>query len=158
MKGEPMKSLPTWILIADGGRAQVMEARGKGSDLALVDGMSFSAKLPPSREILSDRPGRSFESQGRTRHSIENRSDPHRALKHAFAKSLGEALQAKLADGRFARLVLVAPPPMLGVLRQALPKAVLEKVEGELALDLVKTPRDKLGAHLLDLLRFHSLG
>ena len=42
--------------------------------------------------------------------------------KRAFAKSVGKALEARLGEGRFERLVVVAPPPALGDLRQALPK------------------------------------
>jgi hypothetical protein len=43
---------------------------------------------------------------------------------------------------------VVAPPPALGDLRQALPKKVRAKVVGEVAQDLVKTPKARLWPHL----------
>jgi protein required for attachment to host cells len=147
-----MKPKRTWVLIADGGHAKVFETEGSTSDLAPVSDMAFSAELPANRDILTDRPGRSFESQGRARHAKENRSDPHRELKRDFARKLGGMLETKLADKRFERLVLVAPPVTLGDLREALPTAVRAKVVAELAHDLVRTPHHELPEHLKDVL------
>jgi protein required for attachment to host cells len=143
-----MKRKRTWVLIADGGHAKVFESLGPGSDLVPVGDMTFSADLPANRDILTDRPGRDFESHGRARHAMENRSDPHRTLKREFAQKLGTILEARLADKRFDRLVIVAPPSMLGDLRDVLPKGVLGKVAAELAHDLVKTPHSELPGHL----------
>jgi protein required for attachment to host cells len=143
-----MKPKRTWVLIADGGHAKVFESEGPGTDLAPVQGMVFSVDLPANRDILTDRPGRGFESHGPGRHAMENRSDPHRALKREFAKKLGGILETKLAEKSFDRLVLVAPPPALGDLRDVLPKTVLTKVTAELAQDLVKTPHSELPRHL----------
>jgi protein required for attachment to host cells len=147
-----MKPKRTWVLIADGGHAKVFQSEGPSSDLVLVEGMIFSADLPANRDILADRPGRVFESQGRARHAKENPSDPHRELKRAFAKKLAGVLEAKLAEKRFEKLVLVAPPVTLGDLRDALPKSVHSKVVAELAHDLVKTPHGELAGHLEDVL------
>jgi protein required for attachment to host cells len=147
-----MKPKRTWVLIADGGHAKVLEVdAGRQSLEALVD-MEMSAELPPSRELVSDRPVRSYESVGRARHAKGDNVDPHRELKRAFAKSVGKALQARLAEGRFERLVVVAPPPALGDLREALPKKVQARVVAEIAQDLVKTPKARIWAHLEDAL------
>ena len=143
-----MKRKRTWVLIADGGHAKVFESEGPGTELAPVQGMIFSVDLPANRDILADRPGRGHEFHGPGRHAIENRSDPHRALKREFAQKLGGILEAKLAEKSFDRLVLVAPPPALGDLRDVLPKSVLAKVTAELAQDLVKTPHSELPSHL----------
>jgi len=148
-----MKSRPTWVLIADGGHAKVFAASAGSGKLTAVADMTFSIDLPATRDMLSDRPGRAFESQGRARHAKENRSDPHRELKRAFAKKLGGILKAKLAENRFERLILVAPPPALGDLRAMLPKSVLGTVTAELAQDLVKLPQRALAQHLQDVLR-----
>jgi protein required for attachment to host cells len=56
--------------------------------------------------------------------------------------------EARLAQGRFERLVLVAPPAALGNLRRLLPKNVRAKVIGDVAQDLVKTPKARLWPHL----------
>jgi protein required for attachment to host cells len=143
-----MKHTRTWVLIADGGHAKVFESLGYAADLAPVEGLVFSSDLPANRDILSDRPGRVIESQGRARHAMENPSDPHRDLKRAFARKLAGILEGQLADKRFDRLVIVAPPITLGDLREALPKSVRAKVAAELAHDLVRTPHSELPSHL----------
>jgi protein required for attachment to host cells len=151
-----MRPKKTWVLIADGGHAKVFETEGPASELAPVGDMMLTAVLPASRDILADRPGRSFESQGRARHAMENRSDPHRELKRAFAKKVCETLATKLAEQRFERLVLVAPPATLGDLRVELPKVVVARVVAELAQDLVKIPDKELPGHLEEVLKRKS--
>jgi protein required for attachment to host cells len=145
-----MKSERTWIVIADGAHAKVLERSAEKPTLRTVDGLNVSIELPASRDMLTDRPGRSFESHGRARHAKESRSDPHRELKRSFAKHLAGLLKTNLADKRYERLVLVAPPAMLGDLRDALVKTVRARVVAELAQDLVKTPHSQLRRHLAD--------
>jgi protein required for attachment to host cells len=143
-----MKPIRTWVLVADGGHAKVLEHLGTSSGLVALEDMVFAVELPRTHDLLTDRAGRSVESQGRTRHAIQSPTDPHRELKRAFAKKIGVILQAKLTQGKFDRLVLVAPPPALGDLRSLLPKSVRAKVSAELAHDLVKTPKHRLWSHL----------
>ena len=143
-----MKSVRTWVLIADGGHAKVLETDASLSGLEPQADMDMSVDLPRSHEILTDHAVRSFESRGHARHSKGDAVDPHRELKRAFAKTIGKALEKKLAEGRFERLVVVAPPPALGDLRAALPKKVRATVVGEVAQDLVKTPKSRIWPHL----------
>ncbi len=143
-----MKHKRTWVVIADGGHAKVFESQWPDIDLAPVEGMVFSADLPPAHELVSDRAGRDYESHGHARHAIESHSDPHRELKRQFAKRVAGILETKLTEKRFDKLVIVAPPVTLGDLREALPKSVRAKVTAELAHDLVKTPHSELPRHL----------
>jgi protein required for attachment to host cells len=147
-----MKSERTWVLIADGGHAKVLQIDGERRSLEPQSDMNMSIELPPSRELVSDRPVRTYESKGHARHAKGDKVDPHRELKRGFARSVGKALEARLAQGRFERLVVVAPPPALSDLREALPKKVRAKVMGEVAQDLVKTPKARLWPHLEDVL------
>jgi protein required for attachment to host cells len=147
-----MKPVRTWVLIADGGHAKVLEIDTERRGLEAQADMEMSIELPPTHELVTDRPARTYESKGHARHAKGDKVDPHRELKRGFAKSVGKALQARLADGRFERLVVVAPPPALGDLREALPKNVRAKVVGEVAQDLVKTPKSRLWPHLENVL------
>lgn len=147
-----MKPVRTWVLIADGRHARVLEIDAERRGLEAQADMEMTIALPPSRELVTDRPVRTYESKGHARHAKGDKVDPHRELKRTFAKSVGKALQKRLADGRFERLVVVAPPPALGDLRDALPRNVRAKVVGEIAQDLVKTPKARLWPHLEDVL------
>jgi protein required for attachment to host cells len=147
-----MRSDRTWIVIADGAHARVLEHSDDSPKLEAVESMAFDVDLPPTREIVSDRPGRTFDSKGNARHAKAGRSDPHRELKRGFAKKLAGALQESLAKKRYEHLVLVAPPTTLGDLREALTKGVRVLVAAEVAQDLVKTPKSQLLRHLRDVL------
>ena len=147
-----MKPERTWIIIADGAHAKVFEHTADNPKLAPVNGLGFATHLPPTHEIVADRPVRSYESKGHARHAKTERSDPHRELKRASAERLAGMLKSSLAARRYEQLVLVAPPVTLGDLREALPKGVQSRVVGELAQDLVKTPQSQLRRHLRDVL------
>jgi protein required for attachment to host cells len=138
----------TWIVVADGAHVAAIETAAGDPRLHPVEDMHFSTELPPSRKLLRDRVGRSFESVGRTRHAKDGRTDPHRELKRDFARQVSAALRAKLAEGRFEHLILIAPPVTLGDLRAAFPKPVRERIRAELPQELVKMPPARLRRHL----------
>jgi protein required for attachment to host cells len=143
-----MKATRTWILIADGARARILESTGKGHDVHAVQSCDFSNETPPSRELGSDRPGRVVESHGATRHAIEPRYDLHRGLETLFAHQLADILGQRLSEGSFDRLVIVAAPAMLGDLRKSLSAPLREKVVAEIAKDLTKVPNHEIMRHL----------
>jgi protein required for attachment to host cells len=143
----PGRTTRTWLVIADGGRAKVMEADGRRG-FRPVDDMTLAIDLPKSRDILADRPGRTFDSVGAGRHAKENPTDPHRQLKREFAGTVVGHLRKAMLAKRFDRLILVAPPAFLGDLREELPKDLENKVAGEVTSDLTNTPESDLPAHL----------
>ena len=143
-----MKAGKTWILIADGGHARVLETSGIGHALSQVQHMATEIELPPSRELGTDRPARTHESMGPVRHAVGEKTDPHRELKRSFAEATLARLEAGLAAHAFSRLVIVAPPVTLGDLRRAMSKSLSDHVSAEVAKDLVKVPNDQIRSHL----------
>lgn len=145
-----MKHAKTWILIADGGRARVLAAPGAGAPLTRIPGLEREADLPAGRDIVTDRLPRAHDSVGAGRHAIEPRTDPHEQLKASFVASLAAMLDEKAARGEVERLIVVAPPKVLGQLRAELSKRVKSMVAGEVAKDLTKAPDHEVASHLTD--------
>jgi protein required for attachment to host cells len=143
-----MKPIRTWILIADGARARVVENLGPGKGVSEVPGMEFSQPAERNRDIMSDRPGRTFESANNSRHGMEPPSDPKRMAEADFVAGLASMLDEKLKAGAFDRLVLVAAPQALGDIRKALSGPLASAVHGELAKDLTKVPNNEIAKHL----------
>jgi protein required for attachment to host cells len=143
-----MKPIRTWILIADGRRARVLLHEGGNRPVRALDDMRFEVDLAPSRDLLSDRPGRVQESGAPTRHAIELPSDPHREQKRAFAKMLASRLDQELDTKSFDRLVVVAPPTTLGDLREYFSKRLASTIRAEVTKDLTKTPDSEVMEHL----------
>jgi protein required for attachment to host cells len=147
-----MKPTRTWILIADSGRAHVLENLGPGKGVRRVEGLDRVADLPRTHDIVDDRQGRSFESSSATRHALTPPSDPRERLKRDFLASVATEISERLAAGAFDRLIVVAPPHALGTLRQAIPDKLRAAVAGEVAKDLTKTPDREIASHLEDVI------
>lgn len=67
--------------------------------------------------IDADRPGRSFESAGAKRHAMSREVDPKKHVAIAFAKQVAERLESARIHGEMDRLILIAAPEFLGLLR-----------------------------------------
>jgi len=147
-----MKATRTWILIADGARARILQNGGPGKGLHALAGGVFRGEHASTHAIMSDRTGRTFSSTGPARSAIEAHSDPHRELKRSFAHRLADALADGWRKRAYDRLIIVAAPSALGDLRAALSPEVRATVVAEVPKDLTKTPDAAVAGHLKDVL------
>lgn len=152
--GPMTRSHRTWIVIADAGRARIFlhEDRARGLQPVADGALENPDAHTPTRELGTDRPGRSVESVGGARHAQEPRVDWHRQAEAAFTKRVAEHVEAAAGADRFDRLIIAAPPTMLGDLRQVFGPQTRERLTGELNKDLTKTPIAELADHLRDLI------
>ena len=103
-----MKPTRTWVLIADGARARILQQLGPGRDLTAIDGMVFHGDHAATHDLVSDREGRSFSSHGPGRSAYEPHTDPHRDLKAKFAHQLADILARGLEQKFYDRLVILS--------------------------------------------------
>ncbi len=143
----------TYVLIADGARARLFVVEEGTADLKPALGQEFIGTNLPSREIASDRPGRSFDSAGSGRHAMEPPTDPHRHAERVFAQEVAAVLENALRRNEFHNLVVVAPPKALGDLRGEFSDALRNRVTAELNKDLTKVAIHDLPSHLAEILR-----
>lgn len=146
----PATAKTTWILIADGAKARILERSGPNAALAPASDRCFteSEAREPTRDIGTDRPGRVHESADATRHAMEPRVDWHRYAKEQFAKSVADALEQAALKKKYEELVLVAPPQTLGDLRGALGQHARALVTTEVAKDLTNIADHEIAAHI----------
>lgn len=138
-----------WVVVADGARARILAGDpGKGGlELAMPELVGRAREK--GSDLVADRPGRSVDSSHvGDRHAMEPPTDPKEVEKERFARELVQTLEAASNEGRFARLLLVAPPKMLGELRELMPARLKEKVVGEVDKDLTWVPVHDLPGHL----------
>lgn len=140
-----------WIAMTDGGNARIVTPRTGVPGFDLVTELSSADAHHLSRDLASDRPGRSQESAYTGRHAIEPRTDPHAREKTEFIRLVAAHLNAKSAAGAFDELILFAPPPCLHELRVALDAETKCKLKHEAAQDLTKLPLSELPQHLKNL-------
>lgn len=147
-----MKKIITWILLANGAQARVLEHSGPGTGVHPVEGMEFSIPALQAKEIMADRPGRSPTPTGGGRTGMEPKTDPVAYREAEFVKSLADMLATHLEQHHFDRLVIAAAPIALGVIRKALAPAVRDKIVAEMDKDLTKVPKGQLAKHFEDVL------
>jgi len=112
----------------------------------------LSADLKPSREIASDRPGRTRDRAGQGRHAEEPPTDPKRYAKFSFAREIGQLLDDERRKNTFAKLHVVAPPQFLGDLRGVMSAELRALVGTEINKDLTRLSVHELTPQLQELL------
>jgi protein required for attachment to host cells len=82
------------------------------------------------------------------RHAMTREVDPKKQEAIAFAKQVAERLESARHQGEVERLILVAAPEFLGLLRGNLTSDLRRVIEEELSLDLVQMTPPEIRAHL----------
>jgi protein required for attachment to host cells len=143
-----MHAILTWVVVVDAQRMRILATSGIGKGLRQIQVFANPAGHGFARDLGSDRPGRTRESLGKTRHALEPHVDPHRQAKHDFAAELAHHLEAAARAKIFERLVLVAPPQMLGDLRACLGRLATARLIAEIPKDLGKTSLSGISKNL----------
>jgi len=137
----------TWVLVADGEKALLLENIGDADIPLLEVRRERHGDNPPTHEQGTDRPGRRSDGPGAQRSAMEE-TDWHRLEKERFAAELAAMLYRRAHADRFDRLIVVAPPRVLGALRKDIHKEVAARVVAEVALDLTNHPVDEIAARV----------
>lgn len=141
----------TWVVIADGEKALICENTGTPQEPKLSLHAKMEQELAPDRDLAADRPGR-MADPGEGQRSAMEATDHHRQSKDRFAAEVGAKVSALLARAGAQRLVLIAPPHSLPLLRAALSPAVAATVIAALPKTLTQQPLADLGAQVADLI------
>jgi protein required for attachment to host cells len=143
----------TWILIGDASRARVFATNGKGRPWTLVRELAHPESRLKGREIMSDKPGRVQQSMGaKSRPGMEPPTSPKEVEAGRFAENLAHVLEEGHGHNAYARVILVAPPHFLGLLRRVISTQVSKRVSASLDKDLTELKEHELPGRLADLL------
>jgi protein required for attachment to host cells len=136
----------TWVVIAHRSGARVLEHRGH--TLQLVAELSHGVGRKKDREINSDRPGRAQDRGGPGGHAMGAEDSAHDHVALNFAREIATLLCTGRNNQRFGRLVLVAEPRFLGMLRGELDHVTGSMVGATLGKDLAHVSIAALPGHL----------
>lgn len=140
----------TWVLVAHEAGARFFQNDGPGKGLELIEDIEHPEGRMRNSELVSDRPGRSFrrDSGDPRRASMSRDEGPHERIVSDFARDLADKLHQARVQNRYQRLVLVAPPKFLGLLRSSLDGPTSQLVVGSLPKDLAASKEEELVEHL----------
>ncbi|WP_448579608.1 host attachment protein [Thermaurantiacus sp.] len=134
------------VMVVDGGRMGLFRNKGREFEPELELLEQEQAEWPKTSDLGADRPGRAFESSGSRRSAYEV-TDIHDKAEEQFVTAAAKRLEAMLGDPK-AKVLLVAAPKALGIMRKALSDDVRSRLVGEVA----KAYGGKTAGELSDLL------
>jgi protein required for attachment to host cells len=125
------------VLVADERQANLFDFAKPQSDPQVRESLHNDAARP-DRQLETDRPGSRFSgSDVHNRHGVDGERSTQRHEAELFALQVVRILDSARTRHEFDRLVLIAAPRMLGLLREALPAACRSIVAAEVPKDLV---------------------
>lgn len=143
--------LPTYALVANRASAALYRTMGPGVAPELVRRFDHPEGRLKSSEINSDRPGRGFDKSRVGSHAFTPEEGPVERVARDFANKLAKDLQHARQNSEYDELALIAPPRMLGYLREAMDPQTRELIYGELAKDIDQNNPMDVRKHLDEL-------
>lgn len=138
-----------WIVVCDGAKALVLENVGDEKFPNLQTREVHEEPHPATRDQGTDAPGRVLSSVGSARAAVQQ-TDWHEQDERRFLDKLVAHLDAEVTAGHLKRLIVVAPPRALGVIRQAYSHQLRDAVRQEIDKDLVKLPVHEIERYLVE--------
>lgn len=139
----------TWVVVADRSRARFFLLRSRIEPMQEFEGMVHEEGRMTGRDELSDRQGGITGGHGEGDHTFEAPTD----LKQHEAEVFARQIEAKLEYGRvnhlYQKLILIAPPFFLGVLRQILNDHIQELISTSLDKNLVDEDEKQIREHVV---------
>ena len=131
-----------WILVADGERAKILVKDGKS--LLHVHPTYHADEIEKNKAI--HKPGR-ISSKFRSYQPVYSpHVHWHEFKKESFVKKIAKIINE--AYTKFTKLVVIAPPQVLGELRKKLNEHVLPKITLEIPKDLTKHPIEEIKGYI----------
>ena len=156
-----------WVLVADGKQASIYQL-GKAEkviplpgnakhphyetsaavELSEVAEMHWQAQSADEYQVGRNATGMVFESAGGARHMSAPHVDARREVKDHFATMVAGEVNRARAKKSFDQIIVIAPPQMLGVLREHFNKDTRDVIKAELHKELVNLSPSELIPHL----------
>ncbi len=137
----------SWVVVCDGQKALFLQNEGDSELLNLKPVEILAESHARTSELGTDRPGRSFQSQGHSRSAAEA-TDLHAQAEADFLHKIAQLIDAAAREGKTKHLVLVAPPKALGLIRGWLTPAAQAIVKAEIHKDLAHLTVGAIEEHL----------
>jgi len=144
-----------YIAVADQSEARFYEVEHPAGPLKLTGKLADPKAHLHDRDFNSDRAGRMADGgplaggrQGASSHGTESERRPREHEARLFAQQIAAALEHTYRERGIERLILMAGPRFLGLLREELSAPVRALVAEEIHKDLVHAPEGVVLSHL----------
>ena len=143
----PTRQKITWAAVADGSKALILVNDGTDASPSMTVLSKSEIENPPTREQGDSEAGRRTGA-GLGQRSAMEATDWHKFEEAHFVDELAGRLNHAAERGLFNRLIIAAPPKVLGQLRPALSAQAAACVIAEIGSDLTGHPVGEIGKHI----------
>ena len=142
---QPDEGPVTWLLVADAAKAEIFQPTAVDGGIHTVYAAESELARKKNAASTTDRPGRFNDGKQAGSHAAGPSSEPQAHEQERFLADVIEGLNAAAKADAFDRLIVVAPPKVLGILRGGIHKTVADRIVGVVAKDLTQMdPREIL--------------
>ena len=124
------------IVVADSRQASFFDAGKPGGPWAQRGSLHNEVAGMKDRDLETDREGRRFGGTAGHHHGVDGERSTERQEMANFAREVAQNIEAARVAHEFDRLVIVAGPRMLGLLREELPQSCRDMLAAEVGKDL----------------------
>lgn len=142
------------VVVADERHANFFDASKYGAPLTLRASLENPNGGKKDIDLETDRPGRRFGGASGVRrgsgpqqahhHGVNGERSTERHELTLFAKEVAQKIDSDRVKHEFDRLIIIAGPKMLGLLRQELPQTCRGVIAGEISKDLARHGEDTI--------------
>jgi protein required for attachment to host cells len=144
--GLAMTPATHWVLVADSASAVIYTADERLEAFEPIAHLDHPASRLASRDLVTDDRGRTRAFPGGPQSATEPHHTPHQNEVHVFAHALAVRLRKGVDERAFERIVLVAPPALLGQLRLELDVHTSDRVVASIPHDYTRAKVHELPA------------
>ncbi len=128
----------TWIVVCDASHCRFFLKRQASHEWVKFEEFEYSVGREKGLEIATDRPGRRADVGPNHRSGVGPQTDPREYEELRFAHTISKMITDAYNQNAFERLILVAPPKFLGLLRYELRGPVEKAIFGTLDKDFTQ--------------------
>lgn len=126
---------PNWVLAANAAHAKLFTS--EKNELRLIREFFHDASMLRNQDLTNDQDGAATSHFGNAQHGMEKKTLPKLKEKEAFVVELVDCLKKGDQEHSFQSLYLIAPPQILGLLREKIGASLSKKIKQEIHKDLV---------------------
>jgi protein required for attachment to host cells len=140
----------TWVIVADKCIAKIFRIV-KFPKIQEISILEHPESRLLNQELVSERPGRNFQSMGLGRSAYQPETEPTQVEAIKFASIVGKSLTTAHQKGEFSRLYIFAEPSFLGLLRQHIDSETKKSIVSEIAKVLTTSDSATIEHHLSEI-------
>jgi protein required for attachment to host cells len=126
-----------WVVVANKAEARIYSQKRLRGPLSLVKTRIHDEGRAHLQDLVSDQPGRVHDRMGPARHRMEPNTGFQEEDLLRFARDVTDHLATAHQRKEFDRLVLIAAPAFLGMLRKTVSPNIAEVIIDEIPKDMI---------------------